>query len=111
MEEKEFSFEERVARCALNSIFGFEPRKGKMLIDAAGGAFEVFSTPKDELSQILGAGCRMQFLDRITEQTFDAAAMELEMLCKDGCRFICLGEDCYPQLLTECQDPPLGLFY
>ena len=40
MEEKEFSFEERVARCALNSIFGFEPRKGKMLIDAAGGAFE-----------------------------------------------------------------------
>ena len=44
MEEKEFSFEERVARCALNSIFGFEPRKGKMLIDAAGGAFEVFST-------------------------------------------------------------------
>ena len=111
MEEKEFSFEERVARCALNSIFGFEPRKGKMLIDAAGGAFEVFSTPKDELSQILGAGCRMQFLDRITEQTFDAAAMELEMLGKDGCRFICLGEDCYPQLLTECQDPPLGLYY
>ena len=111
MEEKEFSFEERVARCALNSIFGFEPRKGKMLIDAAVGAFEVFSTPKDELSQILGAGCRMQFLDRITEQTFDAAAMELEMLGKDGCRFICLGEDCYPQLLTECQDPPLGLYY
>ncbi|MGN1214617.1 MAG: DNA-processing protein DprA [Candidatus Cryptobacteroides sp.] len=111
MEEKEFSFEERVARCALNAIFGFEPRKGLALMEGTGGALAVFRTQKEELARILGPGNRTRLLDRITEQAFDAAAMELELLERDGCRFICLGEEAYPPLLMECQDPPLGLYY
>ncbi|MGN0202670.1 MAG: DNA-processing protein DprA [Candidatus Cryptobacteroides sp.] len=111
MEEKGFGFEERAARCALNAIFGFEPLKGLALVGQAGSALGVFGTPHEELMKILGVASGMRYVGRITEDAFDAAAVELEMLGERGCRFICLGEEGFPPLLTECQDPPIGLYY
>jgi len=109
--EMEFSFEERASLCALNRVFGFEPRIGAALVDAAGGAAEVFRMDKKDLEDVLGPYSRERYLPQINEAAFDSAAMELEALEEEGSIFICLGEDGYPALLSECEDPPLGLYY
>lgn len=106
----EMSFEERAALCALNRIFGFEPKIGLKAIEVLGGASSVFSEPK-ELSRVLGAYSKIKYAPLITGSAFESAAMELENLERDGCRFIGIGESGYPALLMECEDPPLGLYY
>ena len=40
----------------------------------------------------------------------DEAADELERLERDGCRFVPITDDAYPQLLKACEDPPAGLY-
>lgn len=104
-------FEERAAMCALNRIFGFEPRVGMALTDLFGSASEVIGAGREELEAALGAYSRGKYLPLITESAFESAAMELERLEADGCTFICHGEPGYPALLTECEDPPLGLYF
>ena len=106
----EMSFEERAALCALNRIFGFEPKTGQKLIDALGGAVEVFKERK-EVGRVLGACSRARYAPLITESAFETSAIELETLEKSGCRFVGIGEKGYPALLKECDDPPLGLYY
>ena len=108
MEEK--TFEERAALCALNRIFGFEPKVGAGLVDAVGCALDVFGSPK-EAAEILGGRFRSRYAHLISESAFESAAMELEGLEADGCRFVGIGEKGYPALLMECDDPPLGLYY
>lgn len=104
-------FEERAAMCALNRIFGFEPRIGMSLTDIFGSASEVIGAGREELGAALGAYSRSRYLPQITESAFESAAMELERLERDGCSFICFGEPGYPALLAECEDPPLGLYF
>lgn len=106
----EMSFEERAALCALNRIFGFEPKVGRKLVESMGSAEEVFRSP-DEAARILGARGRGKNAPSILGNAFESAAMELESIGKEGCRFIGIGEDGYPALLMECEDPPLGLYY
>ena len=43
----EMSFEERAGLCALNRIFGFEPKVGLRLVEESGGAEEVFRKPAE----------------------------------------------------------------
>ena len=104
------SFEERAALCALNRIFGFEPKTGLRLIEALGGASAVFKEPEEVLRE-LGACSRVKYAAQIAVSAFESAAMELERLGREGCRFIGIGESGYPPLLMECEDPPLGLYY
>lgn len=104
-------FEERAAMCALNRIFGFEPRIGMSLIDLFGDASAVIGGGREELDAALGAYSRSKYLPLVTESAFESAAMELEGLERDGCTFICCGEPGYPALLAECEDPPLGLYF
>lgn len=106
----EMSFEERAGLCALNRIFGFEPKVGLRLVEESGGAEEVFRKP-EEAGRILGLCSRLRFAPLITGSAFESAAMELEALERDGCRFVGIGEKGYPALLMECEDPPLGLYY
>ena len=106
-----FNEEERACLCALNRIFGFEPKIGRSLIEAFGGASAVFKASQNELSELLGSYSRIRFVPLITESAFESAAIELEKLASDGCRFIGIGEDGYPKALLECDDPPLGLYY
>lgn len=103
--------EERTALCALNRLFGFEPRLGLALVREFGGGMELFSAPKAQVREALGAYSRMKYLDSLTESAFESAAMELEGLAGEGCRFIGFGEEGYPALLEECEDPPLGLYF
>lgn len=106
----EMSFEERAALCALNRIFGFEPKVGLRLIEAFGGAQAVFGKPEEAVS-VLGTLARTKYSRLLTLSSFESAAIELECLERSGCRFIGIGEKGYPALLMECEDPPLGLYY
>lgn len=106
----EMSFDERAALCALNRIFGFEPKVGLRLIEAFGGALAVFAKP-EEAVRALGTPARTKYSRILTSSSFDSAAIELECLERSGCRFVGIGEKGYPALLMECEDPPLGLYY
>lgn len=103
--------EERACLCALNRIFGFEPRTGLGLLEAFGGAAAVFKAPPGEVSAFLGSQARVKYAPMITGSAFESAAVELERLEASGCRFVCHGEPGYPKALLECDDPPLGLYY
>lgn len=101
-------FNERVSACALNRIFGREPRFATALIRELGSAEAVFSLSGDELFRYLGP--RKDYRDRICGSALDEAEKELERLASDGCSYISLSEDCYPALLKECEDAPAGLY-
>ena len=103
--------EERVCLCALNRIFGFEPKVGAGLVELFGGASEVFRQTGKDISDALGAYSRIRYASEISMSAYDSAAMELERLEAEGCRFIGMGEPGYPRMLLECDDPPLGLYY
>lgn len=103
--------EERVCQCALNRIFGFEPKIGLALLEAFGGAAAVFKTPPKEISAFLGSLSKTKYASLITMSSYESAAIELERLASSGDAFICHGEPGYPKALLECDDPPLGLYY
>lgn len=104
------TFEERAALCALNRIFGFEPKIGLRLIEALGSATAIFKEP-EEVARTLGVCSRIKYAPLITGSAFESAAIELESLERDGSAFLGIGEEGYPALLMECEDPPLGLYY
>lgn len=103
--------EERACLCALNRIFGFEPRIGLRLREVFGGASEVFRQSREDLDEVLGTYSRSRYSPMITGSAFESASMELERLQEEGCRFVGIGEEGYPELLRECEDPPLGLYF
>ena len=103
--------EERACLCALNRIFGFEPKVGAGLVELFGGASEVFRQTGKDISDALGAYSRIKYASEISWSAYESAAMELEGLEAEGCRFIGMDEPGYPRMLLECEDPPLGLYY
>lgn len=101
-------FDERVCLCALNRIFGFVPQKGFRLYQYAGSAAAIFGLDPEELRECLGPHAALA--DRIGLAALEAAEKELSALETTGARFIGIGDDAYPDLLRECEDPPLGLY-
>lgn len=100
---------ETICLCALNRIYGFEPKSGLHLLDIFGSAAAVFEASPLDLRTASGL-----YADRsgqICAETFDAAAMELETLSRQDCWFIGIRSPGYPPLLTECGDPPIGLYF
>ena len=102
------SFEEKACLCALSRIFGFEPKQGLALIERMGCASAVFALDKDGLDELLGPYCKQKF--QIRQSAVFEAARELEALAKTGVEFVGWGQEGYPLLLTECPDPPIGLY-
>lgn len=99
---------EKACLCALNRIFGFEPKIGTALISHLGCAAEVFELKQKDLDAILGPYSR--FRGEITEANVGKAAEELEKLEARGIRFTGWSEDGYPELLKDCEDAPVGLY-
>lgn len=101
-------FEEKACLCALSRIFGFEPRKGLALIERAGCASALFALDRDGQDSLLGPfeGKRFQ----IRKAAVFEAAEELRTLEKTGVTFVGWGQEGYPPMLTECPDPPIGLY-
>ena len=102
------NFEEKACLCALSRIFGFEPKTGLALIERMGCASAGFALDKDGLEELLGPYCRQRF--QIRQSAVFEAAGELEALAKTGVEFVGWGQEGYPLLLTECPDPPIGLY-
>ena len=100
--------EEKASLCALNRIFGFEPKKAIALISALGNASNIFRLTKNDLDEMLGPYSR--YAGMITPKSVDEAAKELETLEKQGIRFTGLTEEEYPSFLKECPDAPIGLY-
>lgn len=99
---------EKAALCALNRIFGFEPRIAHALIGHFGSASGIFMNGTKETDRILGPYSRYKGM--ISKKALDEAAEELERMSGQNISFIGLGEDAYPSLLKECEDAPVGLY-
>ena len=75
---------ETIAACALNTIFGFQPRLGKALLDAVGSAGEIFRLSRDSLRSLTGPSS--QWLSQLTPQALERAEKELDAAAKEGAR-------------------------
>lgn len=100
--------EETASLCALNKIFGFEPKIATALIGHFGSASEVMNLSNKELSMLLGP--HSKYSGAIGRPAVEAAAEELLKLEKQHIRFIGLTHDHYPALLRECEDAPVGIY-
>ena len=99
---------EKACLCALNRLFGFEPKIALALISHLGSASGVFALSSDETDRILGP--HSKYRGRISEACVEEAYAELEKLSGQGIRFIGWSEPGYPTLLKECEDAPVGLY-
>lgn len=102
------TFEETTCLCALNRIFGFEPKIGIALLQHIGNAVDVMNlSPKDQ-SLILGP--HSKYLGKINPRSIEYEAEELTKLKSKNINFIGLTQKHYPTLLKECEDSPIGLY-
>ncbi len=99
---------ERASYCALNRIFGYDPIIAHKLTGMLGSAGAVFGLTAEELDRILGPFSKYKPL--ISPGEVDRSAEELIALRRQGVEFICRMDDCYPELLAECDDAPVGLY-
>ena len=100
--------EEKICLCALNMIFGYEPRIATALVGNLGSARSVFSLGRDGLREILGPHSR--HTGEICDDALEKARKELEEARREGIFFTGRGEPGYPELLMECEDGPAGLY-
>lgn len=96
--------QETVAYCALNRIFGYNPSIGLNLLNTYGSASALFTEPSPEISG------HKDLEDQLCQASLDWAARELETMDRLGARFIHIGDDDYPEALSQCDDPPLGIY-
>ena len=101
--------DELTALCALNKVLGYVPAAGHALLARFGAAAPVFGAKEGAVREALGN--YRDFADQIDRKLLEWAERELETMAGGGFRFIGLGEEDYPALLAECEDPPLGLYY
>lgn len=102
------NIEEKAYLCALNRIFGFEPKIALALIHHFGNASEVFNISKKELELLTGP--YFKYKGQIRREAAEREADELYSLEKKGIRFCGYTETSYPELLKECEDAPVGLY-
>lgn len=99
---------EKACHCALNRIFGFEPKIALALISHLGGAQEVFNLSPKDINGLLGP--HSKYNGTITAEAVDQAYRELTDLSARGIHFIGWNETGYPPSLKECEDAPAGLY-
>lgn len=102
------NIEEKACLCALNRIFGFEPKIAQALISHFGNARDIFKLTEKELEEITGP--YFKYKGQICSAAADSAAEELYRLEKQGVRFCGVTEETYPEILKECEDAPVGLY-
>ena len=100
--------EEKYSLCALNRIFGFEPKVAHALLSHLGNASDIFRMKETEINAILGPWSK--YRGRICGRTLDEAAEEIRKLEEKGVSFIGCTEKDYPELLKDCDDAPIGLY-
>ena len=99
---------ETVCLCALNSIFGYEPRVASALIENLGSASAVFEMSDADKDAVFGPYSK--YRGKIVKKELDAAEAVLQRLRRDGTVFVGITSDEYPKRLKGCEDAPLGIF-
>lgn len=99
---------EKACLCALNRIFGYEPRIALALISHMGCASRIFELSQKDIEFLIGPYSR--YKGQICAKATEESAEELYRLGKSGIRFTGWGEEGYPELLKECPDAPAGLY-
>lgn len=102
------NFEEKACLCALNMIFGFEPKMAMALISHCGSADAIFRLGDRQIDELIGPYSK--YRHKIGKAAVQDAVEELRTCEKKGIRFTGITEESYPQILTECPDPPIGLY-
>ena len=100
--------EETYSLCALNRIFGFEPKAAHALLSHFGNAAEIFRMTEKELDMVIGPWSK--YKGKICPRAVEEAARELESLSSGNISFLGCTEPDYPQLLLDCEDAPVGLY-
>ena len=101
--------DERICVCALNRLLGYEPAAAHRLIEAVGTAQDVFRMTSEEKFTVLGPFSKIGRL--LNEDELEETEKELQRLEGRGYRFITMSDPGYPELMLECEDAPLGLYY
>ena len=102
------TYDERVALCALNKIFGYHPRLGLDLLNESGSALELFSV--NGPVNLPGVPGHLELAEQLNEKSLEWAFKELARVREKGFLFLSIRDDGYPAVLRECEDPPLGLY-
>ena len=102
------NIDEKACLCALNKIFGFEPKIALALISHCGSAEAVFRLGDRQIDELMGPYSKYRRL--IGKPAVRDAVDELRSCEKMGIAFTGITEDTYPQILTECPDPSIGLY-
>jgi len=99
---------EQAGAVALNTIFGYEPKISRHIIETLGSAAAVFRLSGGELDDIFGPYSK--YRDKITPEAFKEAEQQLRKLAELGFRTVPLTSADYPSTLKECEDPPAVLY-
>lgn len=100
--------DEQICLCALNTVFGFKPATGKVLIENIGSAKDIFGHRRKDVAEILGPFSK--YRDSLNDGILENTRRELERVEAVGCRFIGYTQAGFPQILNECEDSPIGLY-
>ena len=99
---------EKISACAMNSIFGYEPRIARRIIDELGSCRALFELDGEGLRSVILPGSKYYGL--VGRAALDEAERELRRLEAEGYRFLALDEEGYPDVLRDCEDGPVGLY-
>ena len=99
---------ETVCLCALNTVFGYEPRVGAALLESLGSGSAVFGLTEGEKDGIFGPFNK--YRGKLGPEALDAAENHLRLVRESGAEFIPCTSLEYPVRLRNCEDAPLGLF-
>ena len=102
------NYEETICACALNRIFGFEPKIGLALLEHFGSATEVMRLSKKDQELLLGP--HSKYTGMIGPRAMEISAHELDSLANKNICFISQTHEHYPSLLKECEDSPIGIY-
>lgn len=100
--------EEKACICTLNRIFGYKPQIAIALIEYYGSAAAVFDYDICKLQS--ESGIQKKYIDKINRYEVEKSYRELDKYSGTDIDFIGITDNCYPPLLKECCDPPLGLY-
>ena len=99
---------ETVCLCALNTIFGYEPRVAGALMESLGSAAAVFAMTESDKDSVFGPFSK--YRGRICGEELDRAESVLRDMREAGVNFIGMTSDDYPERLRHCEDAPVGIF-
>lgn len=99
---------ETVCLCALNTLFGYEPRVGAALLESLGSGSAVFGMTEGEKDELFGPFSK--YRGKLCAGALDAAEEHLRLVRECGAEFIPVTSPSYPSRLKNCEDAPLGIF-